>query len=73
MLATDKQIQYLIALANKVEQYREKCPTQLANFSYIDWNKERYMGVTMTDANIRIKAYKSLICNLNFTIKLLGV
>ena len=74
MLATDKQIKYLCALADKVEKIKainKSAKVIKANLpGYIDWAKERNKGVTSLDASIRIKAYKSIIfgCNNTFVI-----
>lgn len=73
MLATDKQINYLVYLAEQIEILRDKYPQQPINIPYINWQKERYKGVTITDANIRIKAYKQIICYTKLSINLLGV
>ena len=74
MLATDKQIKYLCALADKVEKIKainKSAKVIKANLpGYIDWSKERNKGVTSLDASIRIKAYKSIIfgCNNTFVL-----
>lgn len=63
MLATDKQILYLCALANRVEKIKviNSKINAIKNLpEYIDWHQERHMGVTTLDASIRIKAYKNL-------------
>lgn len=73
MLATDKQIKYLCALADKVEKIKAKNKSAKvikANLpEYIDWVKERNK-VTSLDASIRITAYKSIIfgCNNTFVL-----
>ena len=50
MLATDKQIKYLCALADKVEKIKainKSAKVIKANLpEYIDWAKERNKGVT---------------------------
>ena len=74
MLATDKQIKYLCALADKVEKIKainQSAKVIKANLpEYIDWAKERNNGVSILDASIRIKAYKSIIfcCNNTFIL-----
>ena len=74
MLATDKQIKYLCALADKVEKIKainKSAKIIKANLhEYIDWAKERNKGVTSLDASIRIQAYKSIIfgCNNTFVL-----
>ena len=74
MLATDKQIKYLCALADNVEKIKainKSAKVIKANLpGYIDWAKERNKGVTSLDASIRIKAYKSIIfgCNNTFVL-----
>lgn len=74
MLATDKQIKYLCALADKVEKIKsinKSAKVIKANLpEYIDWAKERNKGVTSLDASIRITAYKSIIfgCNNTFVL-----
>lgn len=73
MLATDKQINYLCALANKVEKIKviNSKINAIENLpEYIDWHQERHMGVTTFDASIRIKAYKKLIFNSNIVFSL---
>ena len=74
MLATDKQIKYLCALADTVDKIKainKSAKVIKANLpEYIDWAKERNKGVTSLDASIRIKAYKSIIfgCNNTFVL-----
>lgn len=74
MLATDKQINYLCFLANKVEKIKSiviKEKVAIKNLpDYIDWTKERHLGVTSIDASIRICAYKKIIraCNTIFVL-----
>ena len=74
MLATDKQIKYLCALADKVEKIKainKSAKVIKSNLpGYIDWAKERNKGVTSLDASIRIKAYKSIILGCNNTFVL---
>lgn len=77
MLATDKQINYLCKLANKIELIKninkEKKAILVPLPNYIDWQEERHLGVTVTDASVRIQAYKkkfvlaiSLFCCVTF-------
>ena len=77
MLATDKQINYLCSLADKVEKIKAinvKEKVIVANLpEYIDWIKERRLGVTSIDASIRICAYKKLIRACNVTFILFGM
>ena len=61
MLATDKQINYLQHLADKVEQIKKETSNTAITCPYIDWHTERHKGVTVTDASIRIDAYKNII------------
>lgn len=74
MLATNEQIKYLCALADKVEKIKainKSAKVIKANLpEYIDWAKERNKGVTSLDASIRITAYKSIIfgCNNTFIL-----
>lgn len=74
MLATDKQISYLCFLAKKVERIKQLNKIRKSIVAtlpdYIDWNVERNMGVTVTDASIRISAYKQIIaaCNITFVL-----
>lgn len=74
MLATDEQIKYLCALADKVEKIKainKSAKVIKANLpEYIDWAKERNKGVPSLDASIRITAYKSIIfgCNNTFIL-----
>lgn len=78
MLATDKQINYLCYLAEKAEKMRnyidEKLPGAIKEKKciFINWQTERYLGVTIEDASIRIKAYKNIIAGMNMTLALLG-
>ncbi len=76
MLATDKQINYLCALANRVEKIKiiNSEINAIKNLpAYIDWHQERHMGVTTFDASIRIKAYKKLIFNSNLVFSLFAM
>lgn len=77
MLATDKQINYLCALAKKVEKIKainSKRNVITASLpEYIDWQCERHLGVTMQDASLRISAYKNIICMSNVTFVLSGM
>lgn len=76
MLATDKQINYLCALANRVEKIKviNRKINAIKNLpEYIDWYQERHMGVTSLDASIRIKAYKKLIFNSNIVFSLFNL
>lgn len=68
--ATDKQIAYLVRLAKKTEHLKRYDTT--IRVPYIDWNEERYLGVTKADANLRIKAYRQIICGANLKRLLLG-
>lgn len=65
MLATDKQIKYLTDLTNKVNKIIEIWPECGVEKYYIDWRHERSMGMTTTDASIRISAFHSLIRGIN--------
>lgn len=73
-LATDKQINYLCKLANKIELIKninkEKKAILVPLPNYIDWQEERHLGVTVTDASVRIQAYKKIIRACNFTFLL---
>lgn len=74
MLATEKQINYLCALANRVEKIKviNSKINAIKNLpEYIDWHQECQLGVTTLDASIRIKAYKKLIFNSNIVFSLL--
>lgn len=77
MLATDKQINYLCALAKKVEKIKainSKRNVITASLpEYIDWQRERHLGVTVQDASLRISAYKNIICMSNATFVLCGI
>ena len=73
MLATDKQIKYLQYLADKVERKRKEHPDAFKTApTYINWQNERYKGVTSEDASIRIDAYKNIIRGMNMVCELLG-
>lgn len=71
MLATEKQINYLCVLAKKVELIRQANP-QMKLPNYINWQTERYKGVTTNDASVRIDAYRTILRNLQLTRMLLG-
>ncbi len=77
MLATDKQINYLCVLAKKVEKIKKMNINRnviVANLpEYIDWQRERHLGVTVQDASIRISAYKNIIRMSNATFVLCGM
>ena len=66
MLATDKQINYLCILAQKVELIKQANP-HLTLPDYINWKTERYKGVTTYDASERIDAYRTIIRNVQLT------
>lgn len=74
MLATDKQINYLQSLADKVERKRKEYPEAFNKVAppYIDWHTERRKGVTVADAAVRIDAYKTIIRGMNMSCLLLG-
>lgn len=73
MLATDKQINYLQQLADKVERMHKAHPGAVkCKTPYINWHTERHKGVTTLDASIRIKAYKTIIRETNLAFMLLG-
>lgn len=67
MLATDKQINYLQYLADKVERIRKKHPEAFDKVAppYVNWHKERHLGVTTIDASIRIDAYRTIVRGMN--------
>lgn len=53
MLATDKQINYLQQLADKVELMHKAHPGAVkCKTPYINWHTERHKGVTTLDASI---------------------
>lgn len=66
-LATDKQIAYLVKLANKVERMKKSTIGEIQEVHYVDWNAERSKGVTVADASIRIDAYLRIIRWANTT------
>lgn len=70
MKATDKQVNYLQALADKVEAIKKADPTIKGLPSYMRWAHERSLGMTVTDASARIAAYKRILKAVN-TIRLL--
>lgn len=73
MLATDKQINHLQRLADKVERMNATHPDAVKSRPpYINWHTERNKGVTTSDASIRIKAYKTIIRETNLAFMLLG-
>lgn len=69
MQATDKQINYLCQLAERVERLKA---SHKIDIHFINWQTERYKGVTTVDASIRIKAYRDIIFNANLQSSLLG-
>lgn len=69
-LATDKQIAYLVKLANKVERMKKSTIGEIQEVHYVDWNVECSKGVTVADASIRIDAYRQIIRLAN-TIRML--
>ena len=68
--ATDKQVAYLVRLANKVE-YLKRYDADITTH-YFDWNEERRIGLTKADASMYIDAYRTLIRAFNFKRVLLG-
>lgn len=72
MLATDKQIEYLQALTQKVNFIYEKCPDcgitpdNALFYKSVNWNHERSKGMTTIDASIKISAFRDLIRGINF-------
>ena len=66
MLATDKQINYLCILAQRVELIKQANP-HITLPEYINWQAERYKGVTTYDASERIDAYRTIIRNIQLT------
>ena len=72
MLATDKQCEYLTALAKRVDGIIKKHPG-LAVVPKRDWYDERDAGMTANDASEKITAYHSLIIGLRLKIDLLGL
>lgn len=68
--ATDRQIAYLVMLARKVERLKRDDAT--IRVPYIDWDEERQLGVTKTDASLRIDAYRQMIRGANLKRLLLG-
>ena len=66
MLATDKQINYLCVLAKKVELIKQANP-QMTLPDYINWQTERYKGVTTYEASKRIDAYGTSRGNVQFS------
>lgn len=70
MLASDRQVNYLECLQDKVEVLYKK--GYVKRFTRMDWRKERGLGMTIDDASIRIRAYKEIIFWSNVTMDLLG-
>ena len=68
--ATDKQVAYLVRLAVKVERLKRYDAT--IRVPYINWDEERQLGVTKTDASLRIDAYRQMIRGANLKRLLLG-
>lgn len=70
-------INYLCKLANKIELIKninkEKKAILVPLPNYIDWQEERHLGVTVTDASVRIQAYKKIIRACNFTFLLCNI
>ena len=74
MKATDKQINYLQVLADKVERMHKAHPDVVkVKPTYINWHTERHKGVTTCDASVRIQAYKTIIRETNLALLLLGL
>ena len=69
MQATDKQINYLCRLAERVERLKE---SHKINVPFINWQAERFKGVTTVDASTRIKAYRDIIFNANIQASMRG-
>ena len=65
MKATDKQVNYLTILTNKVNKIVDIWPECRIEKYYIDWYKERELGMTTLDASLKISAFKSLIRGIN--------
>lgn len=79
MTATDKQISYLEGLTAKVNAIIKswpECPISRDNalfYAGVNWRHERSMGMTVTDASIKISAFRSLLRGLNMQRSLLGL
>lgn len=69
MNATDKQVSYLQFLADKVEAIKQLNDPRFNNLpTWRNWKCE--MGLTKSDASVKISAFKSIIRNVN-TIKMI--
>lgn len=67
-LATDKQINYLTSLSNKVGRARCRFPEGFHNVSEIEsinWEEERSKGMTVADASMMIDSLRSVIRGMN--------
>lgn len=73
MLATDKQINCLFALQNKVNKIADIFPESGVKKFHYDWRHERSMGMTVSDASIRIDAFHSIIQGVNIKRMLFGL
>ena len=73
MRATDRQCEYLNALAKRVERIMARYPGIADTPETRDWFGEREAGMTAADASERIDAYHALIYGLLLKIRLLGL
>ncbi len=73
MLATDKQINYLEALQNKVYQIHAEKPAAIRRLPVRrNWREERGRGMTVADASTKIRAYKDILFWAGVSCDLLG-
>lgn len=76
--ATDKQIAYLHTLQEKAHRIEARAnahghkvyPNPLTNY---DYNEERRRGMTITDASIRISAWRRMVLYGNTTLALFNL
>jgi hypothetical protein len=73
MTATDRQIEYLNALSERVVRMKEARPDLLnVPIERIDWYRERNRGLSTKEASRMIDAYKAIIRGVNMKSILLN-
>lgn len=73
MKATDKQIQYLTDITNRVNRIIESWPECGLEKYAIDWQHERTQGMTTIDASMKIDAFHRLIQGINMKRRLFAL
>ena len=73
MTSTDRQIEYLNTLSERVVRMKEARPDLLnVPIERIDWYRERNRGLSMKEASRMIDAYKAIIRGVNMKSILLN-